>query len=130
MIENIELGVREAVARDSQYVVGFNGSVGHDRAKFDGLVAYAFGRRIVAEQGGDHVGDDADVDCRPTAISLEPKIEQAIVERGDGRRPFVYRRVRDHDVVVGNSTSGEEFRILPWRISRIADGQRADADVA
>src|SRR6516164_2064434 len=62
MLEYVELRLGEAVASDPQHVVGFHRSVGHNGAKFDRFVAYAFSRRTVAKQGGDHVGYDADVD--------------------------------------------------------------------
>ena len=84
MLENVEHRVCEAVARNPQHIVCFHGTVGHDSAKFDRFVAYALGRRIVAEQGGDHVGNDADIDRWLAAVRLQPQVEQALVERGNG----------------------------------------------
>src|ERR1700676_2727671 len=72
MLENVEHRTREAVARNPQHIVGLHGSVSHDSAKFDRFVAYALGRRIVAEQGGDHIANDADIDRWLAAVCLQP----------------------------------------------------------
>lgn len=72
MLEDVEPGLREAVTGNSQHIMGFNRAVGHDGAELDRLVADALGRRIVAQQGTDHVGDDADIDRRLAAIAFHP----------------------------------------------------------
>ena len=55
---------------------------------------------IVAKQGGDHVGNDPDIGCRCAAIGRQPQVEQTLVERGNGWRLLIHRRIGDHDVVV------------------------------
>ena len=130
MLEDVKFGLREAIARDAQHVVGLDRAVGHDGTELDRLVADALGRRIVAEQGGDHVGNDADVDRGPAAVRLQPQREQAVIERGDRGGLLVHRRVGDHDVVIGDAAGREEFDIILRQVSGIADRERADADVA
>ena len=66
----------------------FDRAVGHDRAQLYGLVADALGRRVLAKQGGDHVGDDANFDPVLIAVRFQPLIEQTIIERGDRTAAF------------------------------------------
>jgi len=130
VLEDVERRPCDAVARDPQHIVRLDGAVGHDRAQFDRLVADALGRRIVAEQGGDHIGDGPDVDRGPAAVCLHPQFEQAVVERRDRWRSLIHRRVRDHDVIAGNAAIGEKVDIVHGRISGVADRQRCDGNVA
>jgi hypothetical protein len=80
MLEDVERGLRETVSRNPQHIVGLHGAVSHDRAEFYRLVAYALGWGIVAEQGGDHVGNDTDIDRRLAAVRLQPQVEEAVVD--------------------------------------------------
>ena len=130
MLEDVEFCLRGSIARDPQYIMRFHGAVGHDGAKLDGLVANALGRRIVAEQGGDHVGNDPDTGCRRAAIFCQPQVEQTVVERGNGCRLLVHRRIGNHDVIACNSARREEFDIMRRRVGGIADRQCHDADIA
>ena len=43
---------------------------------------------------------------------------------------LIHRRIRDHDVIVGNAAFGEKIDILLRRVSGIADRQSAYANVA
>src|ERR1700742_4560045 len=46
MIEDVEPGLRDAIACDPQHIMSFDRAIGHDGAKLDRLVAYALGRRV------------------------------------------------------------------------------------
>jgi hypothetical protein len=81
ILEDVEGRLRYAIAGDSQNVVRFYCAIGHHGAKFDGLVADALGRRVIAEECTDHVGDDADADGLLEAICLQPQVELC---RSDG----------------------------------------------
>src|SRR5215471_16940891 len=114
MLEDVEGRLRDAVARDPQNIVSFDRAVGHNGAELYGLEADALGRRVIAKQRGNHVSDNADADGWLVAVCLQPQVEQTFVERCDMRRVFAHRRVRDHDVIVGNSACGEEVEVLLW----------------
>src|SRR6516165_12259068 len=70
MLENVERGAGEAITCNAQHIVRLHRAIRHDRAKFDGLVAHTLRRRMVAEQGADHIRNDAYVDRWLVAVCL------------------------------------------------------------
>ena len=85
---------------------------------------------LAGDRQGDHVGNDPDIGCRRAAIFRQPQVEQTVVERSDGCRLLIHRRIGNHDVIARDSARREEFDIMCRRVGGIADRQCHDADIA